>query len=113
MPRTTIAPQAPPAGGLTPAYAAVDNVNGMQFVNSGRSLIHIKASGALTVTFRMPGTADGVAAVNGGKQVVFGGAGEQMISLRNLGLYQQADGYTYADFTTSAGTIAVFEGGAA
>lgn len=113
MARNALVSQAPSAAGITPTYAAVDNINGMSFVNTGRTILHIKASGALAITFRMPGTADGVAFVGGGKVYTFAGAGEVMVSLRNASIYAQADGTTYVDFSTAAGTIAVFDGGAA
>lgn len=111
MARTDIAPQVIGSTFATPSYAAVDNANGMAFPNSGRSIIHIKASGALVVTIRSPFTLDGVALVNNGRQLTFGGAGEKMFSIHNTAGYNQADGKVYLDFSTPAGTIAVFEGG--
>lgn len=115
MARTDLAIQAPGSDGITPAFVAVDNANGMQFTPSNRTVLYLKASGAITLTFRMPGTAAGVAFVNGGKQVVVGGAGERAFSLRDIGLFQQpnTNGLVFIDFTTGAGTIAAFEGGVA
>lgn len=114
MPRVTIAPQTPPAVGLVPAYAAADAVNGMQFLNSGRTILHIKNGGAaaINVTIATPGVVDGLALPD---QVMAVGIGaERMVSLRNETVYRQADGYTYVDFSAAASvTVAVFEGGSA
>ena len=113
MARTNIAPQLPSAEGITPSYAAVDNANGMKFKNSGRGILHIKASGTVAVTILMPQTVEGVALVNGGKIYSLTTGNDKMFSYRNLAPYVQADGYVYLDFSTANGTIGLFEGGQA
>ncbi len=115
MPRTELAIQAPGSDGITPAYVACDNVNGMAMLASPRTVLYLKASGAITVKFVMPGTAAGVGFTGGGKSVVVAGAGERAFSLREIGLFQNVNDAmrVYLDFTTAAGTIAAFEGGVA
>lgn len=114
MARTTITAQTPGSDGAVPTYAAADAANGMQFRNSGRSILHVKNGGAgsINVTIGTPGSADGLALPD--KVVAVGAGAEKMISLRQRGIYQQADGLTYVDFSGATSvTVGLFEGGAA
>lgn len=112
MARTTIVPQAPAPAGTIPTYAAADAANGMQFVNSGRTIFHVKngGGGSINVTIATPGSVDGLALPD---QVIAVGAGAEKMWSGRPAVYQQADGYTYVDFSGATSvTVAVFEGGA-
>lgn len=85
MARTELPVQAPGSDGITPAFVACDNVNGMTMFASPKTILYLKASGAITLKFVMPGTAAGVGFAGGGKSVVVGGAGERAFSLRDIG----------------------------
>lgn len=106
MARTTLQPQRPTPSGFTPTYVAVDNANGMQFKNSGRGTLIIKASGVITVTIPTPGAPDGLAIADGTTGALANG-NERWIRLENEVLYRQADGYTYLDFSSALATIAL------
>jgi hypothetical protein len=113
MARTTLTAQTPGSAGHTPTYAAA-NADGHQFRNSGRSILHVKngGGGSINVTILTPGSADGNAVAD--KVVAVPAGQERMISLKNRGVYQQADGWTLVDFSgVTTVTVGLFEGGAA
>lgn len=114
MARTAITTQTPNYAGTVPSYAAADGVNNMYYVNTGRTILHIKNGGAspITVTIHAPGTADGMTLA--GQTVTIANAAEKMICLKNKALYDQADGTVYVDFSAATSvTVAAFDGGAA
>lgn len=113
MARTALTVQTPSFDGITPAYAAA-NVDGHSFRNSGRTILHVKngSVASINVTIGTPGAADGLTLPD--KVVAVPASQERMISLRNRGLYNQADGMTYVDFSAVGSvTVGLFEGGAA
>lgn len=113
MARTDLTPQLPSATGIVPTFAAAPAL-GSQFRNSGRSILHVKNGGGVSidVTIPTPGTVDGLALAD---QIVAVAAGaEKLISVRNRETYKQADGYTYVDYSAvTSVTVALYEGGAA
>lgn len=114
MARTILASQAPPAAGVAPTYAAADAAEGMQFTNSGNTIIHVKngGAGALTVTVPTPGAVDGLQLDD--RTIAVPAGAERVVCLRNERLYRQADGSTHLNFSTGTSvTVAAFEGGAA
>ncbi|MGW4810550.1 hypothetical protein ACWEPB_02745 [Kitasatospora cineracea] len=102
MPRTDISAAQPvTTAGLTPTF---DNANaaGGSFGNNGRRIVRITntSGSAVTATFNMPGTFDGVAPANGGKQVTIPATtGDVTIGPFPASVYNQADGKVYVDFS--------------
>lgn len=112
MARTEVTPQRIGYTAAAPTFAAVDNVNGMQFRNSGKSIVYVKNGGvgSINVTVPTPGTVDGLALPD--KVVAVPNGGERAFSLRKVSTYQQSDGFTHLDFSGGTSvTIAILEGG--
>lgn len=112
MARATVAVQRVGFTAAAPTFAAVDAANGMQFQNSGKSLVYVKNGGGapINVTVPTPGNVDGLALPD--KVVAVPNGGERCFSLRKIATYKQSDGYTYLDFSAGTSvTIAILEGG--
>lgn len=95
--------------GLTPAYVAVDQVNGMQFLNTGREFVHVKNLNAATrnVTALTPGSVDALAVADL-IATIPADNGDKMIGPFPPAVYNQSDGKVYLDFSAGADmTIAV------
>ncbi len=113
MPRADISAIQPvTTAGLSPTF---DNANaaGLAFANNGRRILRVTntSGSAVTVTVNIPGTLDGVAAANGGKQIaVPATTGDVTIGPFPAGTYNQADGKVYADFSAVTNVkVAVLE----
>lgn len=92
---------------LFASAAAVDSVNGMQFMSTGRRrLIVNNGSGAgITVTVKTPATADGLTVSD---RVVAVAAGKLAVVWESpSGNNRQSDGRVYVDFSASATVTAV------
>ena len=101
MARTEITPQQIVRTGLASALATPDLANGNQFVNDGQCFLYVKnASGSpITVTIDTPGTVDGLAIANLTVSVP-ATTGERMIGPFPPGIYGQADGKVYVDWSS-------------
>ncbi len=104
MARTVLAVQDTALAGLTPVYTAADAVNGMQFLNDGKTILHIKDTGvgACTVTLTTPAKVGGLDVADP-TIVVPATTGDKMSSTLNPTLFNQADGNVYVDFSTATG----------
>lgn len=106
MARATLTPQDIVRTGLTQTYAAVDQANGNQFANDGLMFLHVKNAGvgSTNVTIGTPGTVDGLAVAD---LVVAVGAGvEKMIGPFPAGIYNQAGGLVYVDWSVGTSVTA-------
>jgi hypothetical protein len=103
--RTARAATAVTSAGLNATYTAVDNVNGETMPYNGRRVLHVKnaSGGAVTVTVRDPLTADGQAVPD--RVVSVPAAGDRFIGLQS-GVYLQADGNNYVDYSVGASITA-------
>jgi hypothetical protein len=101
MARTTIASsQQVVRTGILPAYAAVDQPNGNQFLNIDQHVfLHIKNGGGTTctVTIQTPITVDGLAVAD--LTVAIPTVSERMIGPFPLEYYNQSDGMVYVDYS--------------
>lgn len=63
MARVALAVQTISRDGIVPAYTAGDATNHHEFVNDGKTYIHVKngGGGSITVTIDTPGSVDGLA----------------------------------------------------
>lgn len=96
-------------GGLTPVYEAVDEVNGMSFLNTGREFVHLKNINAATrnVTALTPGSVDNLA-IEDYVATIPADEGDKMLPPFPPSVYNQNDGRVYLDFSAGADlTIAV------
>lgn len=107
MARTSLTVQEIAKTGLTPSYAAIDQVNGNLFLNDGKTFVHCKngdASGH-TLTFTTPGSVDGWAITN--PTVVVPAGSEEMIGPFATHIFNNSDG-VYVDIEDGTSvTIAV------
>mgnify|MGYP005823896815 CR=1 FL=1 len=97
--RTALVPQQITRAGLAPAFSAAV-ADGHSVANDGHVFIEVKnASGsAVTVTVQTPGMVDGLAIAE--LQVsVPATNGDKMIGPFPPGIYNQADGTIYVDFS--------------
>lgn len=108
MARTASAVQQIVRTGLTPAYSAA-NADGHSIANDGRVFQHIKngSGSSINVTAQTPATVDGLAVA---ERVVAIPAGEErMIGPFQPGIYNQADGSVYIDYSAvTTVTVATF-----
>lgn len=108
MARTLRTSAAATTAGITPVYSTVDNANGENFANNQRKMLHVKntGGGACTVTIKVPSTVlvDGIAPADH-TVVVPITTGDKMIG-PFPGLYTQADGTVWIDYSTSTGVTA-------
>lgn len=99
MARTALVPQQVVRAGLTPVFSAA-NADGHSVANDGHVMLEVKnGSGApITVTVQTPGTVDGLAIA---ELVVTipATSGDKMIGPFQPGIYNQADGTIYVDFS--------------
>jgi hypothetical protein len=58
MARTEITVQDSNQSGITPSYVAADSVNGMMFVNDGKTLLHVKNGDAAAKTVTITSVPD-------------------------------------------------------
>lgn len=111
MARTDLTAQAVSRTGLSPTFTSAI-ADGHAFANSGRTLLRVKNSDAAskTVTLLIPTTVDGVALVNGGRQVtVAANTGDVLIGPFPAS-YNQASGKVHIDYSATTGvTVAVLE----
>lgn len=93
--------------GISPTYQAFDQPNGMEFLYTGREIIHIKNTNGSgrTLTIPTPGTVDGLAIAD--KTIsVPATTGDKMLPVKPS--YVQTDGKVYLDIDAGAGvTIGV------
>lgn len=107
MARTALTIQQITRSGLTPSYGAA-NVDGHSVANAGEEILHVKTtSTGCTVTFLIPGKVDGQSVP--GKAIVIGTASERFFGPYPPGIYNQASGEIYVDFSAVTGvTVAAF-----
>lgn len=114
MVRQTVTPQVFGFTEAAPVFVAA-HVDGWQFQNSGKEIVYIKngAASPITVTIPTPGVVDGLPLPD--KTITIAAGQERAFSLRNVGTYKQADGWTQINFsspTTVTGTIMIGGGNA-
>ncbi|WP_282204537.1 hypothetical protein [Kitasatospora fiedleri] len=101
------------SNGLTPTFDNANASGGQQFANNGRRIVRVTntSGSAVTVTVNMPGTLDGVAPANGGKQVTIPATtGDVTIGPFPATIYNQTDGKVYLDFSATTNVkLAVME----
>ena len=111
MARTDIEvqPMSRSGNGLTPIYEAVDQLNGMAFLNTGREFVHCKNLNAAprNLTALTPGSVDALAVADL-VATIPADNGDKMIGPFPPSVYNQSDGKVYLDFSAGADmTIAV------
>lgn len=103
MARTDLTVQQISRVGLDPVLTEAFNTpDGEQFENNGNVWFHIQNdnAGTIVATFLIPGLVDGVAVVNGGKQVTAILTGEdRFIGPFPTTTYNQSDGKVYVDIS--------------
>ncbi|MGH3745806.1 MAG: hypothetical protein ACRDT8_00220 [Micromonosporaceae bacterium] len=112
MARADVTPQlTSSAAALTPTFD-VAVVDGHMWQDNGRMKLRVKNTNAAprTVTVLIPGTIDGVAVVNGGKQHTVPATTGDVIIGPFPAAYRQANGKVYVDYSDPADvSIAVIE----
>lgn len=106
MARATLTAQAIVRTGLTHTFAAVDAANGNEFANDGLMFLYVKnaSGGSINATIGTPGTVDGLAVAD---LVVAVGAGvNKMLGPFPAGIYNQAGGLVYVDWSAGASVTA-------
>ena len=98
MARTVLAVQQVARTGLTPSFSAA-NVDGHNVANDGKVVLEVKnGSGApINVTFQTPGSVDGNAIAD--LVVAVPAGGDKICGPFPPGIYNQADGTMYVDFS--------------
>lgn len=104
MARTARAVQEINRAGLAETFTAADNTNGETIPNDGRTFLHVKntGGGACTVTVATPGQVDGLAIADL-TATVPATTGDRLIGPFPPGIYTQADGNVYVDYSTGTG----------
>lgn len=107
MARTVITPTEVTAVGVAPAFVAGDQANGMQVNNDGHLLVEVKCTGAgaCTVTFTTNGAKVALGAITVPNLTVTVPAttGDRIIGPFDPGIFNQAGGILYIDFSTGTG----------
>lgn len=100
MANTPVATQDAALGGLAPVYTAPNAVDTFQIPNDGRTLLHVKKSGAgaCTVTLQTPGTVRGQAIADP-TVVVPATTGDRMIGPFPVDLFSDTLNVTYSEAT--------------
>lgn len=102
MARAALTIQQLDRGGVTPAYAAAI-ADGHSFVNDGRTILHVKNTGAqITLTIQLPGTIDGQAVADR-TVTIPATTGDKMLGPFRKSQYNQADGAVYVDYSSPTG----------
>ena len=85
--------------GLTPAYGAGDAVNGHEFLNDGKTFVHIKNGSAspITVTIPTPGKVDGLDVAERTVSVL--ATSEKLIGAFPTTTYNQSGNKVYIDLS--------------
>lgn len=99
MARTALVPQQVVRTGLTPVFSAA-NVDGHSVANDGHTMLEVKNASAapINVTIVTPGLVDGNAIADL-VVAVPANTGDKMIGPFPPGIYNQADGTIYVDFS--------------
>ena len=104
--RTDLTPQQIARTGLAETYAAVDASNGNQFANDGLMFLYVKNGGvgSINVTIGTPGTVDGLAVAD--LVVAVANGVNKMIGPFPVGIYNQAGGLVYVDWSGGSSVTA-------
>jgi hypothetical protein len=96
--------------GIVPAYVAGNATDDHEFVNDGKTFLHVKNGGVapIDVILQTPGTVDGLAVAD--RTVSVANASEKMIGPFPTTTYNQAGGKVYVDLTVDTSvTLAAFK----
>ncbi len=110
MARTVLTVQEIARTGIVPAYVAGDATNDHEFVNDGKTFVHVKNGGGapIDVVFQTPGSVDGLAVAD--RTVSVGAGAEKMIGPFPTTTYNQSGGKVYLDLTVDTTvTLAAFK----
>lgn len=110
MARTALTVQTISRSGLAPSYSNGDATNDHQFLNDGKTFVHVKNGGgsSITVTIQTPGSVDGLAVAD--RDVTVANGAEKMIGPFPTATYNQSGGLVYLDLSADTSvTLAAFK----